>query len=54
MTNLKEFDCIKFDEKYIDGVARKKATNLISNNIEKIVSPLNQSCVHLLTVYETK
>lgn len=32
----------------------KKATNLISNNIEKIVSPLNQSCVHLLTVYETK
>lgn len=50
----KVFDCIKFDEKYIDGVARKKATNLISNNIENIVSPLNQSCVHLLTVYETK
>lgn len=48
--HIKVFHCIKFDEKYIDGVARKKATNLISNNIEKIVS----SCVHLLTVYETK
>lgn len=52
--HLKVFDCIKFDEKYIDDVSRKKATNLISNNIEKIVSPLNQSCIHLLTVYETK
>lgn len=31
--HIKVFDCIKFDEKYIDGVARKKATNLISNNI---------------------
>lgn len=31
--HLKVFDCIKFDEKYIDGVARKKATNLISNNM---------------------
>lgn len=51
--HLKVFDCIKFDEKYMDCVARKKATNLISINIEKIVSPLNQSCVHLLTVYET-
>lgn len=36
--HFKVFDCIKLDEKYIDGVARKKATNLLSNNIEKIVS----------------
>lgn len=49
--HLKVFDCIKFNEKNISTAWRKKkATNLISNNIEKIVS----SCVHLLTVYETK
>lgn len=53
--HLKVFDCIKFNEKNISTAWReKKATNLISNNISKIVSPLNQSCVHLLTVYETK